>query len=45
MIDIGDYYADDRLIRNVLGWEPKIPLREGLARTLAYYRPHLEHYL
>jgi len=44
-IDIGDYYADDRLIRKVLGWEPKVPLREGLARTLAYYRADLKHYL
>lgn len=44
-IDIGDYYADDRLIRKVLGWDPKIPLREGLARTLAYYRAHLKHHL
>jgi UDP-glucose 4-epimerase len=44
-IDIGDYYADDRLIRKALGWEPSIPLREGLARTLEYYRAHLKHYL
>jgi UDP-glucose 4-epimerase len=44
-IDIGDYYADDRLIRKVLGWEPKVPLREGLASTLAYYRADLKHYL
>jgi UDP-glucose 4-epimerase len=44
-IDIGDYYADDRMIRNVLGWEPRVPLREGLARTLAYYRAHLKLYL
>jgi UDP-glucose 4-epimerase len=44
-IDIGDYYADDRLIRATLGWQPAIPLREGLARTLAYYREHLARYL
>ena len=44
-IDIGDYYADDRLIRSVLGWEPKVNLGEGLSRTLEYYRRHLEHYL
>jgi len=44
-IDIGDYYADDRLIRKVLGWEPKVPLREGLASTLAYYRAALKRYL
>jgi UDP-glucose 4-epimerase len=44
-IDIGDYYADDRRIRKALGWEPGVPLREGLARTLEYYRAHLKHYL
>lgn len=44
-IDIGDYYADDRLIRATLGWRPEVPLREGLARTLAYYREHLTRYV
>ena len=37
-IDIGDYYSDFSLIRNELGWQPTIGLREGLARTLEYYR-------
>ena len=44
-IDIGDYYADDRLIRALLGWRPVVPLGEGLARTLVYYREHLARYL
>ncbi len=44
-IDIGDYYADDKLIRSVLGWAPRVALRDGLARTLAYYREYLEHYV
>ena len=44
-IDVGDYYADDRLIRKILGWEPRVSLREGLAKTVAYYRAHLKHYL
>ncbi|MBI3965038.1 MAG: NAD-dependent epimerase/dehydratase family protein [Chloroflexi bacterium] len=44
-IDIGDYYADWRHIRETVGWEPKTPLREGLAQTLAYYREHLVQYL
>jgi UDP-glucose 4-epimerase len=44
-IDIGDYYADDRRIRKMLGWDPRIPLREGLAKTLTYYRAHLNRYL
>jgi dTDP-glucose 4,6-dehydratase len=33
---------DITLARKVLGWEPKIPLREGLARTIDYFRS-LEH--
>lgn len=44
-IDIGDYYADYSLINSTLGWEPRITLREGLTRTIAFYREHLEHYL
>jgi UDP-glucose 4-epimerase len=44
-IDIGDYYADFGRIRALLGWGPSVPLREGLARTLAFYRQHLEQYL
>jgi nucleoside-diphosphate-sugar epimerase len=39
-IDIGDYYGDYRRIRSKLGWRPAVPLADGLARTLAYYRQH-----
>lgn len=44
-IDIGDYYADDRLIARKLGWKPRTDLRTALTRTLAYYRKELRHYL
>ena len=44
-IDIGDYYADAKLIESTLGWQIKVPLREGLARTLAFYRQNLAHYI
>jgi UDP-glucose 4-epimerase len=44
-IDIGDFYGDAKKIRAALGWEPRVPLREGLESTLAYYRQHKEHYL
>ncbi len=44
-IDIGDYYADDGLIRRTLGWEPRTPLREGLKRTLEYFRANVQHYV
>ena len=27
-----------------LGWRPKVGLREGLRRTLAFYREEREHY-
>jgi UDP-glucose 4-epimerase len=43
-IDIGDYYADYRLIQGKLGWRPRVGLREGLQRTLAFYHEHREHY-
>ncbi len=44
VIDIGDYYADYRLIRERLGWRPAVTLREGLLRTLAFYRRERGHY-
>jgi UDP-glucose 4-epimerase len=44
-IDIGDYYADFSKIRRELGWTPRIPLAEGLRRSLDYFRRALPHYL
>ncbi len=43
-IDIGDYYGDYRLIQGRLGWRPQVSLREGLRRTLEFYREHRDHY-
>lgn len=43
-IDIGDYYTDFRRIHSVLGWKPKVSLREGLIKTLKFYHQNLEHY-
>ena len=44
-IDIGDYYSDYSLIQNTLGWSPKVSLKQGLTKTLNYYKEHLTHYL
>lgn len=44
VIDIGSFYADYSKIRRVLGWQPRISLREGLAQTIAFYRQHREDY-
>ena len=43
-IDIGDYYGDYSRIRTALGWQPQVSLREGLSKTIEYYRQHKEHY-
>jgi UDP-glucose 4-epimerase len=43
-IDIGDYYSDYTLITQELGWQPRVGLREGLRRTIAYYQAHHRHY-
>ena len=38
-IDIGSFYADSIAVHAArTGWTPTVPLREGLARTLDYYR-------
>jgi len=44
-IDIGDYYANDQAIREALEWKPRTRLREGLGKTLTYYREYLQRYL
>jgi UDP-glucose 4-epimerase len=44
-IDIGDYFADDRLFRDTTGWRPLVPISEGLSHSLAYFRMHLAHYV
>lgn len=43
-IDIGDYYSDFTLITNELGWAPKVGLREGLQKTMAYYQTNFSNY-
>lgn len=41
--EIHDQYLDASKLRKRLGWEPRIPLEEGLARTVAWYRRFLGH--
>jgi len=44
-IDIGSFYADSTKFKRVTGWAPAVPLAEGLARTVAFYRDHLGQYI
>jgi UDP-glucose 4-epimerase len=43
-IDIGDYYSDFSLISSELNWAPKVSLRDGLLKTMAYYQQNRQHY-
>ena len=44
-IDIGSYYGDSSKAARVLGWRPAVALREGLDRTVRFYREHRPCYL
>jgi nucleoside-diphosphate-sugar epimerase len=44
IIDIGDYYGDFSRFQAATGWEPKIDLHEGLARSIAFFRRHKDAY-
>jgi UDP-glucose 4-epimerase len=43
-IDIGSFYADSSLFMKTTGWQPAVPLAEGLRRTIEFYRQHFPHY-
>ena len=40
----GDFYADVCKIKQIVGWEPTTTLREGLLRTVQFYRAYGKHY-
>ena len=44
-IDIGSFYSDSTKFQNRVDWTPQVDLREGLSRTLAYFRNHLPEYV
>jgi nucleoside-diphosphate-sugar epimerase len=44
-IDVGSVYADYSAIRRDLGWQPRVPLRDGLEATLRFYQRNLARYL
>ncbi|ONG58935.1 NAD-dependent epimerase [Pseudoroseomonas deserti] len=43
-IDIGSFHTDDSAFRAATGWAPKVPLAEGLRRSLDWFRPRLADY-
>jgi UDP-glucose 4-epimerase len=43
-IDIGGYYGDFRKIAAIAGWSPRTSLRDGLTRTIDFYREFGQRY-
>jgi CDP-glucose 4,6-dehydratase len=40
--EIDRQYVDSTKLRELTGWEPEVDLREGLGRTIEWYREHRE---
>ena len=43
-VETGDYVTEIKKLCSATGWSPQVPLREGIGRTVAYYREHRHHY-
>jgi UDP-glucose 4-epimerase len=44
-IDIGSYFGDSSKAKRTLEWAPETRFADGIARTIDFYRRHLEWYL
>jgi UDP-glucose 4-epimerase len=44
-IDIGDFYADWRLIYEEIGWRPRVGIEQAITKTIGYYRKELDRYI
>jgi UDP-glucose 4-epimerase len=44
-IDIGSFYSSSAKFTAVTGWQPAVALRDGLARTIEFYRAHFGRYV
>ena len=43
-IDIGDYYSSFNKAKKILDWEPKTTVKEGLSKTIEYYKKYGKQY-
>ena len=44
LVETGDFIADITKIKKDTGWVPQISLREGIEKTVSYYRQYQEQY-
>lgn len=42
--ETGDYIGSRELFEKDTGWSPKISLKDGLEKTIEYYKKHKKHY-
>ena len=45
LIDIGDYYSDNSLIKTEIGWEPLVSFDQGIEKTLKFYIKNFNNYI
>lgn len=45
LIDIGSFYSDSTRFQERVGWKPPVGLREGLRRTISFFREHMSKYV
>ncbi len=43
-MDVGDFIADNRKLREDAGWYPRVSFTEGLHSTINFYRDHFQEY-
>jgi UDP-glucose 4-epimerase len=43
-IDIGDYFGTYDLIKSELGWEPRVGVREGVAKAIEFFRSRPDYW-
>ncbi len=44
IIDVGDTYCSYFKMKSDLGWEPRTDLKDGIRKTLEYYKKYRQHY-
>lgn len=42
--ETGNYIADTTKIKELTGWQPRVPLKEGVQKMVEYYKKNKEHY-
>jgi len=44
MTEVGNFVSNNMKIKKILGWKPEVSLREGLKKTIDYYKKYKKHY-